>query len=138
MLAGYHELLQTCLYLFKASLSSREFHFPFPNISLAFSILRSFGWDSNESLTQHDAQELNRLLCDRLEEQMKGTPVEGAIEKLFVGEMESYVKCVNVQYESRRKEQFYDLQVTKNILNDIESDEVDGYIVDSRISGSRK
>lgn len=72
---------------------------------------RSFGWDSNESLTQHDAQELNRLLCDRLEAQMKGTPMEGAIEKLFMGEMESYIECVNVKYGSSRKERFYDLQV---------------------------
>jgi ubiquitin carboxyl-terminal hydrolase 7 len=72
---------------------------------------RSFGWESNESLTQHDAQELNRLLCDRLEEQMKGTLVEGAIERLFMGEFENYVQCIDVPYSSTRRETFYDLQV---------------------------
>ena len=33
--------------------------------------------------SQHDAQEFNRILCDRLEEVMKGTKVDGTINKLF-------------------------------------------------------
>ncbi len=31
-------------------------------------LMRSFGWDTTDAFTQHDAQELNRILCDRLEE----------------------------------------------------------------------
>jgi ubiquitin carboxyl-terminal hydrolase 7 len=38
---------------------------------------------------------------------MKGTAAEGAINKLFVGKMKSYIKCVNVEYESARTEEFY-------------------------------
>ena len=34
-------------------------------------LTRSFGWDANESFMQHDVQELNRVLCDKLEEKMK-------------------------------------------------------------------
>jgi hypothetical protein len=37
---------------------------------------------------------------------MKGTAAEGAIQKLFVGKMKSYIKCVNVDYESSRSEAF--------------------------------
>jgi ubiquitin carboxyl-terminal hydrolase 7 len=37
----------------------------------------------------------------------KGTAAEGTINKLFVGKMKSYVKCVNVEYESSRTEEFY-------------------------------
>ena len=34
-------------------------------------LTRSFGWDSADAFQQHDVQELNRILCDRLEEKMK-------------------------------------------------------------------
>lgn len=36
----------------------------------------------------------------------QGTKAEGAIDKLFVGKMKSYIKCVNVDYESSRLEDF--------------------------------
>jgi len=67
-------------------------------------------------------QEFNRVLQDKLESKMKvrmipgnsnmrlnlpkGTKAEGAIQKLFVGKMKSYIKCVNVDYESSRTEEF--------------------------------
>jgi len=38
---------------------------------------------------------------------MQGTHAEGAISKLFVGKMKSFVKCVNVDYESSRVEEFH-------------------------------
>ena len=70
-------------------------------------LTRSFGWDTIDSFMQHDVQEFNRVLCDNLETKMKGTPVEGTINKLFEGIMRMYVKCVNVNYESSRSESFY-------------------------------
>ncbi len=36
----------------------------------------------------------------------QGTKAEGAIAKLFVGKMKSYIKCVNVDFESSRIEEF--------------------------------
>ena len=36
----------------------------------------------------------------------QGTRAEGAIPKLFVGKMKSFVKCVNVNYELSRVEEF--------------------------------
>eukprot|EP00435_Cladocopium_sp_Y103_P031603 s2642_g8.t1 len=74
-------------------------------------LMRSFGWDTADAFMQHDAQELNRLLCDRLEEQMKGTPTDGEIKRLFEGEFENYIECVDVDYRSQRNETFYDLQL---------------------------
>lgn len=56
---------------------------------------------------QHDVQEFNRVLQDKLEAKMKGTEAEGAINKLFVGKMKSYIKCKDVDYESSRSEEFY-------------------------------
>ncbi|KAF9986192.1 hypothetical protein BGZ65_008560, partial [Modicella reniformis] len=39
------------------------------------------------------------------------TEAEGAIQRLFVGKMKSYIKCINVDYESSRVENFYDIQL---------------------------
>lgn len=36
----------------------------------------------------------------------QGTLAEGAIQKLFVGKMKSFIKCVDVDYESSRIEEF--------------------------------
>ncbi|KAF9903570.1 hypothetical protein BX616_001592, partial [Lobosporangium transversale] len=74
-------------------------------------LTKSFGWNSLESFMQHDVQEFNRVLQDNLEGKMKGTAAEGAIQKLFVGRMKSYIKCINVEYESSRVENFYDIQL---------------------------
>lgn len=34
-------------------------------------LTKSFGWDTVESFMQHDVQELNRVLTDKLDEKMK-------------------------------------------------------------------
>ena len=70
-------------------------------------LTRSFGWKSLDSFMQHDVQEFNRVLQDKLEDKMKGTVAEGAIRRLFVGKMKSYITCVNVDFESARSEDFY-------------------------------
>ncbi|KAA8544398.1 hypothetical protein F0562_022410 [Nyssa sinensis] len=74
-------------------------------------LTKSFGWDTNDSFMQHDVQELNRVLCEKLEEKMMGTVVEGTIEWLFEGHHMNYIECINVDYQSTRKESFYDLQL---------------------------
>jgi ubiquitin carboxyl-terminal hydrolase 7 len=48
---------------------------------------------------------------DKLEEKMKGTPVEGTVKALFEGSTRNYIKCVNVDYASLREETFYDIQL---------------------------
>lgn len=62
-------------------------------------------------LGRQDVQELNRVLCDHLEDKMKGTAVEGTIQRLFEGSIRSYIKCVNVDFTSSRVETYYDIQV---------------------------
>lgn len=74
-------------------------------------LTRSFGWKSLDSFLQHDVQEFNRVLQDKLESKMKGTTADGMIPRLFVGKMKSYIKCINVKYESSRTEDFYDIQL---------------------------
>lgn len=84
-------------------------------------LTRSFGWDSGDAFTQHDVQELNRVLMDNLEGKMKGTKVEGALNDIFVAQMKSYVRCVNVDFESSRSEDFWDIQLNVKGMKDLEA-----------------
>lgn len=74
-------------------------------------LTKSFGWDAVDSFLQHDVQELCRVLLDNLESKMANTAVEGTIPNLFKGKMRSYVRCIDVSFESSREEFFYDVQL---------------------------
>ena len=74
-------------------------------------LIRAFGWESGDAFTQHDVQELARILCDKLEEKLKNTRQDGEIQKLFQGTLENYIECVDVDYKSTREEAFYDIPV---------------------------
>ncbi|TYZ61201.1 hypothetical protein PybrP1_005954 [[Pythium] brassicae (nom. inval.)] len=74
-------------------------------------LTRSFGWSQIDAFMQHDVQELYRILCDRLEEKMKHTRVDRALQRLFEGKVRSFVECVHVDFRSFRDESFYDLQL---------------------------
>ena len=74
-------------------------------------LTNSFGWDTRQIFQQQDVQELSRILMDRLEERMKGTAAENALPKLFVGKTKTYISCINVDFESSRIEDFWDVQL---------------------------
>jgi len=42
---------------------------------------------------------------------VQGTKVEGTIKSLFEGSTRSFIKCINVDYESSRSDIFLDLNV---------------------------
>lgn len=48
---------------------------------------------------------------DNMEKRMQGTEAENALAKLFVGKMKTYISCINVDYESSRIEDFWDIQL---------------------------
>ncbi|KAK4501262.1 hypothetical protein PRZ48_007069 [Zasmidium cellare] len=74
-------------------------------------LTHSFGWESRQIFEQQDVQELSRILMEKLEARMKGTEAENALEQMFVGKMKTYLRCINVDYESSRIEDFWDLQL---------------------------
>ena len=74
-------------------------------------LTQSFGWDTKQIFEQQDVQELSRILMERLEERMKGTEADNALSKMFVGKMKTYISCINVDYESSRIEDFWDVQL---------------------------
>ncbi|GJM95650.1 hypothetical protein PR202_ga12416 [Eleusine coracana subsp. coracana] len=100
-------------------------------------LTKSFGWDTYDSFMQHDVQELNRVLCEKLEDKMKGTVVEGTIEQLFEGHHINYIECINVEYKSSRKESFYDLQLDVKGCRDVYAS-FDKYVEVERLEGDNK
>lgn len=70
---------------------------------------------------QHDVNEFFLVLSDTLERQMQGTPVSGTYAALFEGVFENVIKCVNIEFESSRREKFNCLQLSiGNDCNTIE------------------
>ncbi|KAK8941776.1 Ubiquitin carboxyl-terminal hydrolase 13 [Platanthera guangdongensis] len=100
-------------------------------------LTKSFGWDTYDSFMQHDVQELNRVLSEKLEDKMKGTVVEGTIQQLFEGHHMNYIECINVEYKSRRKESFYDLQLDVKGCRDVYAS-FDKYVEVERLEGDNK
>ncbi|KAL0719716.1 hypothetical protein Bca4012_069040 [Brassica carinata] len=100
-------------------------------------LTKSFGWDTDDSFMQHDVQELNRVLSEKLEDKMKGTVVEGTIQKLFEGHHMNYIECINVDYKSTRKESFYDLQLVVKGCKDVYAS-FDKYVEVERLEGDNK
>ncbi|CAK9213983.1 unnamed protein product [Sphagnum troendelagicum] len=100
-------------------------------------LTKSFGWDTYDSFMQHDVQELNRVLSEKLEDKMKGTAVEGTIQQLFEGHHMNYIECINVDYKSTRKESFYDLQLDVKGCKDV-YESFDKYVEVERLEGDNK
>ncbi|XP_039139538.1 ubiquitin carboxyl-terminal hydrolase 13-like isoform X1 [Dioscorea cayenensis subsp. rotundata] len=100
-------------------------------------LTKSFGWDTYDSFMQHDVQELNRVLCEKLEDKMKGTVVEGTIQQLFEGHHMNYINCINVDYKSNRKESFYDLQLDVKGCRDVYAS-FDKYVEVEQLEGDNK
>lgn len=100
-------------------------------------LTKSFGWKSLDSFLQHDVQEFNRVLQEKLEIKMKGTAADGAISQLFVGKMKSFLRCVHVDYESSRTEDFYDIQLNVKGMPNLEASFWD-YIQTEMLEGDNK
>lgn len=71
----------------------------------------SFGWGAWDVFMQHDVQEFLRVLIDNLDEKMKKTQNAEAISSLLRGRTYNFVKCINYDYTSERKEDFFDLSL---------------------------
>ena len=100
-------------------------------------LTKSFGWDTYDTFMQHDVQELNRVLVEKLEDKMKGTSVEGTMEHLFRGKFTNYVACINVDDKSTRDEEYYDLQMPVKGCKDLYAS-LDEYVKEEVLDGENQ
>lgn len=97
----------------------------------------SFGWQESDAFEQHDVQELYRILCDRLEQKMKGSAVEKYLNYLFEGTFYQYIQCLNVPFKSERSEPFQDLSLLVKDCRDI-YDSFDKYVETEEFKGENQ
>ncbi|KAI1326876.1 cysteine proteinase [Xylariaceae sp. FL0255] len=100
-------------------------------------LTRSFGWDTRHIFEQQDVQELSRKLIERMEERMKATAAEDALPKMLSGKVKTYVSCINVDYESSRLEDFWDIQLNVRGINNLQ-DSFKDYIQQETLDGDNK
>lgn len=74
---------------------------------------------------------------ERMEIKMKGTDAENALARLFVGKMKTYISCINVDFESSRIEDFWDIQLTVSGKRNVD-DSFNDYIQVETMDGDNK
>eukprot|EP00457_Paulinella_chromatophora_P002746 gb/GEZN01002751.1/.p1 GENE.gb/GEZN01002751.1/~~gb/GEZN01002751.1/.p1 ORF type:complete len:674 (+),score=109.65 gb/GEZN01002751.1/:148-2169(+) len=94
-------------------------------------LMSSFGWGDGVAFMQHDVQEFLRVLIESLE---KSVREKKKITRLFRGVSEMYIECLNVNYRSTRKEEFYDLQLDVKGIKDLQSS-LHQYVTIERMDG---
>ncbi|KAK1419677.1 hypothetical protein QVD17_28933 [Tagetes erecta] len=82
-------------------------------------------------------EKFSRVLCETLEEKMKGTVVEGTIQQLFEGHDMIYVECINMAYQSTSKGTFYDLQLDVKGCSGVYAS-FDNYVEVERLEGDNR
>ncbi|XP_052200260.1 ubiquitin C-terminal hydrolase 12-like [Diospyros lotus] len=80
---------------------------------------KSFAWEKDDTLMQHDVQELSRVLSGKLENKMKGPALQSTIQQLFEGHYVKYIESTNGAYKLTRKETFYDLELDVKGCHDV-------------------
>ncbi|XP_041119519.1 ubiquitin carboxyl-terminal hydrolase 40 isoform X2 [Polyodon spathula] len=80
----------------------------------------SFGWSSNEEMSQHDVQELNRILFSALESSLVGTSGSDLINRLYHGTVVNQIVCKECGNTSERQEDFLDLTVAVKGVSGLE------------------
>ncbi|KAL2889523.1 putative ubiquitin carboxyl-terminal hydrolase 5 [Ceratocystis lukuohia] len=100
-------------------------------------LTKSFGWDTKQVFEQQDVQELSRKLMERMEEKMKGTKAEKVLPDMFSGKIKTYISCINVDYESSRIEDFWDIQLNVSGNKNLEESFKD-YIQVEKLEGDNQ
>uniref|UniRef100_A0A8C9RC55 Ubiquitin specific peptidase 40 n=1 Tax=Scleropages formosus TaxID=113540 RepID=A0A8C9RC55_SCLFO len=80
----------------------------------------SFGWTNREESSQHDVQELNRILFSALESSLVGTTGSSLIHRLYHGTVVNQIVCKVCGYLSESQEDFLDLTVSVSGVSGLE------------------
>eukprot|EP00210_Caulerpa_lentillifera_P006758 g6458.t1 len=87
-------------------------------------LTKSFGWGTHDVCLEHDIQEMQAILFEKLEEKMKGTKLAASIPELFGGRYTSYIDCDSVNLTSTCKQAYREIQLDilgcKNIYDSLE------------------
>eukprot|EP00792_Barthelona_sp_PAP020_P009524 TRINITY_DN3301_c0_g1_i2.p1 TRINITY_DN3301_c0_g1~~TRINITY_DN3301_c0_g1_i2.p1 ORF type:complete len:1417 (-),score=407.99 TRINITY_DN3301_c0_g1_i2:322-4542(-) len=82
-------------------------------------LTKSFGWSGSQVFEQCDVQELNRVLCDNLEEKQKANEMNRIVADVYRGKMTSMIRCTHCGKIHQHYQDFYDLPVPVKDCDDI-------------------
>lgn len=82
-------------------------------------LTKALGWDAAYLREQQDVAESTRTIMDKLETAMTANGGKNPLREIFVGQINSVIKCINVPYESSNKEEFWDLQLNVKGSKDV-------------------
>ncbi|KAH7815910.1 putative phosphoinositide 3kinase family, accessory domain [Monocercomonoides exilis] len=100
-------------------------------------LTQAFGWNSYEAFEQHDVNELNRILLDRLIEKTQHTPFHDSINYLLRGDAVTIIECIDVDYVSVRTQPFLDLSLSVKGFPSLEAS-LENYTQPEILDGSNK
>ncbi|XP_066543373.1 ubiquitin carboxyl-terminal hydrolase 40 isoform X2 [Amia ocellicauda] len=96
----------------------------------------SFGWSSNEEMSQQDVQELNRILFSALESSLVGTSGSDLIQRLYHGTVVNQIVCKECGNVSEKQEDFLDLTVSVNGVSGLEEALWNMYVEEELFEGN--
>jgi ubiquitin carboxyl-terminal hydrolase 7 len=74
-------------------------------------LTKSFGWGVRQIFEAQDIVEFSRTFLELMEEKMKSTGMGSVLPQIFTGKVKTYISCINVDYETSRIEDFWDIQL---------------------------
>lgn len=95
-------------------------------------LIVALGWDSH---VQRDAQEFVRTLIEKLDNEMKGTSVEGKLRPLFHGIEEVFYYFAKRADNGSNVEHFYEIQLVVKGCHNV-YDSLDKYVADEILEGN--
>lgn len=87
------------------------FKLQFGDAATTKKLIKCFDWDVMTTTDQQDIQEFLRLLLDKLDQFLIGNNLQSELRNLFVGQLETTVRCKNVDYSRTHLETFWDIQL---------------------------
>eukprot|EP01012_Entosiphon_sulcatum_P020819 TRINITY_DN25687_c1_g1_i1.p1 TRINITY_DN25687_c1_g1~~TRINITY_DN25687_c1_g1_i1.p1 ORF type:complete len:729 (+),score=146.84 TRINITY_DN25687_c1_g1_i1:82-2187(+) len=84
-------------------------------------LTNSFGWTAADTFTQHDVQELNRVLFEAIQKYLERHKVEDFISRLYEGHMIDYIACQRCGGGRERLDTYQDIQVAVKGMPTVEA-----------------
>lgn len=86
---------------------------------------------------QHDVHELNRILFDRIEKQLRGTAIQNVMNQLYRGTLVNRILCQECGHKSEREEDFLDVSLVVGDFKDM-LESFASAVTDEELSGDNK
>ena len=71
----------------------------------------AFGWNRRHLYQRHDAFEMWELLLERIEQTMRGFPIQNAVSDFFSGKVITSISCTHVDDKTSRLEGFHSVSL---------------------------